>query len=223
MAEQGTSIDAAYAHRGYTAPSLKAIFNRTLSSVIDRISLVEFLEQSDYSFSFISGQDESFADIAGFTGMRHPNRYLFDARSALEDRVYASKDPGSLRLSEDRVVRQFNARTNQVDWNQPQFFYINLQAAHFPYTHPNMPAILTDHPIPRSEISKANRAWVEMTYWNALAVADQAVCSLIDQLQKLNVYQKTTVMILGDHGESLFDDNFLGHGHALDQAQTIYL
>lgn len=220
IAEQGTSIKDAYAHRGYTAPSLKAIFNRTLSSGRDRISLVEFLEQSGYSFSFISGQDESFANIAGLTGMRHPNRYLFDARSALEDRVYASKDPGSLRLSEERIVRQFNIRTNQTDWNHPQFFYINLQAAHFPYTHPTMPASLTDRPIPRSEITKANKAWVELTYWNALAVADQAVCSLIDQLRKLDVYKDTTLMILGDHGESLFDDNFLGHGHALDQAQT---
>ena len=220
IAEQGTSVENAYAHQGYTAPSLKAIFNRTLSSEIDRISLVEFLEQSGYSFSFISGQDESFANIAEFTGMRHPNRYLFDARSALEDRVYASKDSGSLRLSEERIVHQFNTRSQQIDWNQRQFFYINLQAAHFPYTHPTMPTNLTDYPIPRSEITKANRAWVEITYWNALSVADQAVCSLIDQLGKLNVYKDTTVMILADHGESLFDDNFLGHGHALNQAQT---
>jgi glucan phosphoethanolaminetransferase (alkaline phosphatase superfamily) len=25
---------------------------------------------------------------------------------------------------------------------------------------------------------------------------------------------------LGDHGESLFDDGFLGHGHAVNDAQT---
>jgi hypothetical protein len=27
-------------------------------------------------------------------------------------------------------------------------------------------------------------------------------------------------VILGDHGESLFDDGFLGHGHAVNDAQT---
>ena len=27
-------------------------------------------------------------------------------------------------------------------------------------------------------------------------------------------------MILGDHGESLFEDGFLGHGHAINEAQT---
>ena len=36
-----------------------------------------------------------------------PDNYFFDARTAIEDRVYASKESASLRLSEERVVRQF--------------------------------------------------------------------------------------------------------------------
>lgn len=220
LAENGSSIKYAYSHTGYTTTSVTALFNRTFSTRQDRIRLTDFLEQSGYTISSISGQDESFGEMASSTGMSDPGRYLFDARSALDDRVFPSKSSGSLRLSEERVVQQFSERTGEVDWSTPQFFYINLQAAHFPYSHPGMPNLINRRPIPRSDINEANRSWLEATYWNALAVADQAVGTMIKRLKELNVYDQTIIMILSDHGESLFDDRFLGHGHALNQTQT---
>lgn len=221
LAKQGSSIEYAYSHTGYTTSSIKAIFNRSLSySGNERITLTNFLEQSGYTFSFISGQDESFGDIASMTGMKESGRHLFDARSALDDRVYTSTDPGSLRLSEARIVQEFERRTSEVDWEQPQFFYINLQAAHFPYSHPGMPNLINNQPIPRSEINEANRRWLEATYWNAIAVADQAIAFMIKRLKELGIYEQTLILITSDHGESLFDDRFLGHGHALNQYQT---
>ncbi len=220
LAENGSSIKYAYSHTGYTTTSITALFNRTLSTQQDRTRLTDFLEQSGYTISSISGQDESFGNMASSTGMSDPGRYLFDARSALDDRVFPSKSSGSLRLSEERIVRQFSERTAELDWSTPQFFYINLQAAHFPYSHPGMPNLINRQPIPRSDINEANRPWLEATYWNALAVADQAVGAMIKRLKELNVYEQTTIMILADHGESLFDDHFLGHGHALNQTQT---
>jgi hypothetical protein len=220
LAKQGSSIEYTYSHTGYTTSSLKAIFNRSLSTGNERITLPDYLEQSGYTLSFISGQDESFGDIASMTGMTDSGRYLFDARSALDDRVYPSTDPGSLRLSEARIVKQFKKRTTEVIWENPQFFYINLQAAHFPYSHPAMPELINNKPIPRSEINEANLNWLEATYWNALAVADQAIGYIIKHLKELGVYEQTLVIVTSDHGESLFDDNFLGHGHALNESQT---
>jgi phosphoglycerol transferase MdoB-like AlkP superfamily enzyme len=220
VAEAGSSIQYAYSHTGYTTTSLTALFNRSLTYNSNRLALADFLDNSGYSLSFISGQDESFGNIATVTGMEHPGRYLFDARSALEDRVYPSTNSGSLRLSEARVVQAFKERSSNVDWNQPQFFYVNLQAAHFPYTHRSMPGLVVDQPIPRSEISIENKEWLQTTYWNAVAVADDAIGKMISRLKELGVYDQTMIAIVADHGESLFDDNFLGHGHALDQEQT---
>ena len=220
LAEQGSNIEYSYSHTGYTTSSLKALFNRSLSSEPEWIALGDFLEQSGYTLSFISGQDESFGDIASVTGMTDSGRYLFDARSALNDRVYPSTDPGSLRLSEERILKEFIKRTSEVDWDRPQFFYTNLQAAHFHYSHPDMPALINKQPIPRSEINEENQKWLEATYWNAVAVADQALGAFIKRLKELGVYEQTLVIITSDHGESLFDDHFLGHGHALNQSQT---
>jgi phosphoglycerol transferase MdoB-like AlkP superfamily enzyme len=220
IAKAGSSIEYAYSHTGYTTTSLTALLNRSLTYNSNRLLLADFLDNSGYSLSFISGQDESFGNIASVTGMDHPGRYLFDARSALEDRVYPSTNSGSLRLSEARVVQAFKERSTDVDWNQPQFFYVNLQAAHFPYTHPTMPGLVVDQPIPRSKISKQNSEWLQTTYWNAVAVADDAIGKMIKHLKELGVYDQTMIAIVADHGESLFDDNFLGHGHALDEEQT---
>ncbi|MFC1630583.1 sulfatase-like hydrolase/transferase [Pseudomonadota bacterium] len=220
LANQGSSAEYAYSHHGFTTTSLKALFNRTFSQNHDRIILTDYLQNSGYTLSFISGQDESFGDVASSTGMDMPNNYFFDARSALEDRVYASTESASLRLSEERIVRQFYARTVEVDWDRPQFFYVNLQAAHFPYSYPTMPSLINEHPIKRSEINKSNQNHLEATYWNAIAVADHAVGAMLKRLSSLGVLNDTVIMVLSDHGESLFDDDFLGHGHALNEAQT---
>jgi hypothetical protein len=136
MASSGTSIPYAYSHTGYTVTSLKAIFNRTLLAKDDRILLADYLDRSGYSLSFISGQAEDFGNVATDTHMNAFGHYFFDASAALDDRVYPSTDLGSLRLSEKRVLQQFRSRVEEVDWTRPNFFYINLQAAHFPYSYP---------------------------------------------------------------------------------------
>ncbi|HHH39731.1 MAG TPA: hypothetical protein ENK50_09170 [Sedimenticola sp.] len=220
LARDGSRIERAFSHTGFTTSSIKALLTRSLSGGSDRIRLTDYLRRAGYQLSFISGQDESFGGMDNSTGMSAPGNYLFDARSAIGDRVFGSKAPGSLRLSEARVVQAFDERTGEVDWKTPQFFYINLQAAHFPYSHPTMPALINEHPIPRSEINAGNGEWLRATYWNAIAVADQAVGAIVARLRKLGVYGDTVLLVTGDHGESLFDDGFLGHGHALSDVQT---
>lgn len=219
LAENGTFIDYAYSHTGYTTTSLKAIFNRNLIEQSDQ-TLLGFLKKSGYQQSIISGQDESFGDVASKVGMKKKGVYYFDAGVAIDDRVYVSKNSGSLRLSEERVVDQFKSRVDELNFSQPQFIYLNFQAAHFPYSHPKMTKRIAQDYIPRSDINIQNKQQVEETYWNAIANADWAVGEVINRLEELQVLDDTTVVILGDHGESLFDNGFLGHGYAVDDAQT---
>ena len=181
---------------------------------------MKFLQAAGYQVSIISGQDESFGDVALETGMKNEGVSYFDARTALDDRVFPSTEHGSLRLSEERVIEQFQNRIKQVDFAQPQFFYLNIQAGHFPYSHPKMTKRIADNLIPRSDINGENKNRVAETYWNAIANADWAVGKVIESLKERNQLDKTTLVILGDHGESLFDDGFLGHGHALNDTQT---
>ncbi len=80
--------------------------------------------------------------------------------------------------------------------------------------------ILSKGPISRSNISKDNEIHLRETYWNAIHYADWLVGQVIERLKKLGVYNNTVVLVTADHGESLFDDDFLGHGHFINQQQT---
>jgi len=219
IAEKGTSINNAYSHTGYTVTSLNAIFNRNLIGKNDN-NLLGFLRKSEYQVSIISGQDESFGGVATSTDMKDDEVSYFDARTAIDDRVYVSKESGSLRLSEERVVKQFEERAAELDYSKPQFIYLNFQAAHFPYSHSKMVKRITQHLIPRSEINISNKSRVEDAYWNAIANADWAVGEILKTLEQHEVLDNSTVVILGDHGESLFDNGFLGHGYAINDIQT---
>jgi phosphoglycerol transferase MdoB-like AlkP superfamily enzyme len=220
IAKTGISIKYAYSHTGYTTTSINAIFNRDLVKNKDKITFIKFLQAAGYQLSVISGQDESFGNVAVETGMKNEGISYFDARTALADRVFPSTEQGSLRLSEERIVEQFETRINQVDLTRPQFFYLNIQAGHFPYAHPKMARRIINDLIPRSEIRQENKDRVASTYWNAIANADWAVGKVIESLKERNLLDETTIVILGDHGESLFDDGFLGHGHAINDTQT---
>ena len=220
IAKEGASIKYAYSHTGYTTTSIKAIFNRGLVKDKDTISLIEFLQSAGYQVSIISGQDESFGDVASEVGMKNEGVNYFDARTAINDRVFPSKEQGSLRLSEERVVEQFQTQVNQSDFTKPQFFYLNFQAAHFPYSNPKMAKRIINDFIPRSEIQQENKDRVSATYWNAIASADWAVGKVIESLKDRKLLDQVTFVIVGDHGESLFDDGFLGHGHAINDTQT---
>jgi len=219
LARTGSYVNDVYSHTGYTVTSLKAIFNRNLIDD-NKNNLLDFLHKSGYQQSVFSGQDESFGATATETGMKSEGGYYFDARVAIEDRVYHSKESGSLRLSEERVVEQFKHQIKHSNWEQPQFFYLNFQAAHFPYSHPKMVKRIVDEFVPRSEINIGHKQAVSETYWNAVANADWAVGQVMNELERLGILEQTTVVILSDHGESLFDDGFLGHGHAINDTQT---
>ena len=173
-----------------------------------------------YSLSFFSGQAESFGEIASVTGMNSKGNYFFDASSAINDRLYASKELGSLRLSEERVVREFKKIASDIDWSKPQFIYINFQAAHFPYSYPDMPLKLPINILDRSDISLDNKKQLRETYLNAVANADSATEQVYDIIKSLNLLSQTAFYITADHGESLFDDGTLGHGTALNDYQT---
>ena len=73
--------------------------------------------------------------------------------------------------------------------------------------------------VARADISAANRAQVERTYWNAVARSDDALGRLVARLQRLGVWENTLLVVTGDHGESLFEDGFLGHGHIVNDRQ----
>ncbi|TXH97964.1 MAG: hypothetical protein E6Q75_03490 [Rheinheimera sp.] len=220
LASQGSYSEHAYSHTGFTTSSLKALFNRSLSYHPPQQNLLDALQARGYQLNVLSAQAERFGDVLSSARLKRPGHYYFDADSALADRLDPSLNAGSLRISEQRLLQQIQQRFAQVNWTQPQFFYLNIQAAHYPYHHKEMLPLLTRQAISRQQMQPANKALLKLSYLNAVANADWLVGQLQQLLDSYQLSEHSTQLFTSDHGESLFDDGFLGHGHQLNDTQT---
>ncbi|MET1112128.1 MAG: sulfatase-like hydrolase/transferase [Allosphingosinicella sp.] len=221
LAQSGSYAREAYSHIGFTTESLKSLFTGTLSPRPGSPSLFRDFKANGYRIGVFSGQAESYGGIADIAGSRETADVFVDAERLKSERAFSFGTTGSLLLDGRKVLGAFDRAFGSAEgWRRPTFAYFNFQEAHFPYAHPDMPRLLPGKPIPRGEISPANKAWVAQTYWNAVAYDDWLVGQLVARLKRLGVWDDTLLLVTADHGESLFDDDFLGHGHVINRQQT---
>jgi hypothetical protein len=219
MAAAGSAAPRAYSHVGFTTFSLQSLFTGTLAPIDDRRSLFRDFLANGYAVGTFSGQAEDFGGTAALVGMRRGGIFV-DGNTLKDERASAFAALGSVNVDGKILLREFDRRLGHpAAWRQPHFLYFNLQSAHFPYDHPGMDRVLPGEPIPRGDISIANRDWVARTYWNAVAYDDRLIGALVGRLRRLGVLDNTILVVTADHGESLFDDGFLGHGHMLNEQQ----
>ncbi len=220
LAARGSAASEAYSHVGFTTQSLQSLFSGELAPADDRRSLVRDFLANGYRVGIFSGQSEDFGGTADVTAMRRGAIFV-DANSLREERASRFAAEGSLNVDGKLLLREFDRRLGRREaWDRPHFLYFNFQSAHFPYFFPGTDRILSGEPIPRARISAANRGWLTRTYWNAIAYNDRLIGALLARLDQLGVLDDSLIVVTADHGESLFDDGFLGHGHALNAQQT---
>jgi hypothetical protein len=220
LAARGSVARRAYSHVGFTTNSLQSLFSGKLAPVDDRQSLVRDFLANGYQVGVFSGQAEDFGDTANLVGLRRGAIFV-DGTMLKDERSGAFAAQGSVNIDGRILLREFDRRLGRPEaWQRPHFLYFNLQSAHFPYFNPGMDRILAGEPIARGEIAAANRDRVARTYWNAIAYNDRLIGALIERLRRLGVLDNSIVVVTADHGESLFDDGFLGHGHMLNEQQT---
>ena len=124
--------------------------------------------------------------------------------------------PCPTRYSAERVAAFLKRRSR----SKPLFLYVNFHDTHFPYHHEDIEPLLNRSPLAQSQIiAPVARAALRATYLNTAANVDRAIGQVLETLRG-HLGQEPGVVVLADHGESLFDEGFLGHGYALNDAQT---
>jgi len=209
----------AISHFAFTGPAICGILNGTIGQEKGGPSLFDRFRALGYATGVFSGQPEDFAGIAGLTGMERVDVRWDAARLPRERRMYAGTDLTSLVVPGDLVVGKFAEWIGTLG-QRPFFAYLNIQEMHFPYDSPAIPATIIDQPIPREEITASNRAWLRRTYWNAARRVDTILGTALDALRATGRFEDTLVVVLGDHGEELFQQGYLGHGVNLTHEQN---
>ncbi|HEX8573578.1 MAG TPA: sulfatase-like hydrolase/transferase [Allosphingosinicella sp.] len=221
LARGGSWVSEAYSHVGFTTQSGISIFAGALEPRRGGPSLFRDLKGAGYRIGVFSAAPEDFGGISATVGMEASADLFVDARRLKAERAHESASLGSLALDGRIVLRELDRHfRSPADWARPTFLYLNIQEAHFPYSHPDMPRFLPGRLAKRSEIKASNREMVERTYWNSVAYSDWVVGQVIRRLKAQGVYDHSLILVTGDHGEALFENGFLGHGHVIDRAQT---
>lgn len=220
IAKSGSVIAPVFSHVGFTTASLKSMFSGALQPAIGSSSLYRELKSSGYEIGVFSGQPEDFGDISKTVGMRENADIFIDGDKLKHLRAFSNGAQGSILVDESHLLNAFADKyAGPAKWDKPQFLYFNFQSPHFPYFHEGMPLALTDRPLPRSEISAGKRDQLQQTYWNAVHYSDQQLGELVSRLKRDGVWDNSVVVITGDHGEDLFEDGMLGHGHNINIRQ----
>lgn len=218
IATKGIRVDSAYSHNGYTAQSRRHLMTGSLAGLRGGASLIDDFKAQGYQVGYFSGQDDSFGGPESAVGAERAD-VMFDARQAKSERYSTFATAGSLAVPASSVVARVRSFLDARAKNAPLFLYVNFHDTHYPYHHAGVPLKFTQAPLNESAIVPSQREALRTTYYNAAAYVDGAIGEVLARVRE-TTGRTPAVVIVGDHGESLFDDSFLGHGYALNDTQT---
>ena len=219
LAEAGVSSAQAYSHNGYTVQSRYHMLAGTMTARIGADTLIDDFKSNGYVVGYFSGQDESFGAEAYRVGFERADA-AYDARSDASRRYSTYSTPGSLAIPYQAVLENVETFVNarQGD-SRPMFLYINFEDTHFPYSHEGIETLVSKVRLPRQRIAPENREALWATYVNTAANVDRAVGRVMEGIGQVRG-TRPAVIVTADHGESLYEEGFLGHGYGLNDVQT---
>lgn len=217
LGREGVSSARAFSHNGYTVASRVHLFTGSLAGLRSG-SLIDDFKANGYETAYFSGQDESFGGSAAGVGFDRVD-VAYDARQDRDRRYTTFTTAGSLAVSHKTLQERIEGFLASRHSSRPLFLYVNFHDTHFPYHHRDIDPLVSERTLRQSEIVPARREALHEMYLNTAANVDRAVGRTLDAVTRA-LTSPPAVIVTADHGESLFDGGFLGHGYALNDAQT---
>jgi hypothetical protein len=218
LARGGVAAHYAYSHNGYTIQARHHIFSGSVADIRDGTTLVDDFKANGYETAYFSGQDESFGGPSNGVGFERAD-VSYDARSDRARRYSSFSTAGSLAVTNALVQQRVNEYLAARRHDKPLFLYVNFHDTHFPYHHQEIEPLVSNVVLPQGDITPGNRAALRAMYLNTAANVDHAIGRVLDAVRRVQG-RDPGIVVMADHGESLFDEGFLGHGYALNDAQT---
>lgn len=218
IGERGGSAPLAFSHNGFTYQSRFHLFSGSLAGIRGGTTLIDDFKANGYQVGYFSGQDDSFGGPELAVGFERADAF-FDARSAPDRRYTQFSTPGSLAVPASVVLEKAGMFLGSTDRSRPMFLYVNFHDTHFPYHYPAIEPLISRTVLDQSDIVPGRSAALREMYMNTVANVDRAIGTLISEATRIRG-RTPAVIVTSDHGESLFENGFLGHGYALDDAQT---
>jgi glucan phosphoethanolaminetransferase (alkaline phosphatase superfamily) len=218
LASRGVSAQFAFSHNGWTAQSRYHLFSGRLATIPNRTTLIDDFKANGYQVAYFSGQAESFGGDDLDVGFARAD-VAYDARVDIQRRYTISTSSGSLAVPLSVLQERINAFLDSRTSRAPLFLYVNFEDSHFPYYHSGIRPLISDVVLSRAELQPARAEDLRSMYLNTVANVDRAVGEVLDKTRRV-LGKEPAIIVASDHGESLFEEGFLGHGYAINDAQT---
>jgi hypothetical protein len=180
--------------------------------------MLDDFKANGYEVAYFSGQDETWGDNAAAFSLRRSDVF-YDARVEPQRRYSAFTTPGSLAVPLEVLIEQIDAFLARRNPLRPLFLYVNFHDTHFPYRHATIRPLIDTRALAQGDIGPSRARDLQATYFNTAANVDRAIGEVLARLRR-HLGTNPAVIVTADHGESLYDDGFLGHGFSLDDVQT---
>ena len=96
--------------------------------------------------------------------------------------------------------------------SQPFFLFLNLMESHEPYIDDFSPQQEQEYSLGLLEPSIKTVKKVRESYYAESKLIDWEIAEIVRFLKENNIYDSTNIIITSDHGQSLFEHEFYGHG-----------
>lgn len=147
------------------------------------ITLGDILEDAGYQNYFMCGSDSRYAGRRDFYE-QHGNYNIFDYYSAKEDGIISDDYYEFWGMEDQYLYKYAQEKLTEIASNQEPFNFTML-------------TVDTHHP--EGYICKLCKDEYSEQYANAIACADRQLCEFIGWVEEQEWYEKTTVIITGDH------------------------
>ncbi len=230
IAEEGVRFDQAISSSGWTLPSVASLLTGTWPTLHKATGKATRLTPitTDLPSAAEVFRDGGFATI-GFANAAFLSPLLgldrgfdlFDHRHAYNQEIRRADetiDAALGAIAERRGQRTFalvHVFDVHLDYDPPAGFADPFVAGR---TEPPPPLSMRDClEMARDGAPPATKdvAYVRGLYQGEVAFVDRAVGRLVDGLDELGLWKKTTFVLLADHGEEFWDHGGFEHGHTL--------
>ena len=129
------------------------------------------------------------------------------------------------RLMTDSFLTYLADRADQPAPPHPFFGFLFFDASHQPYEHPPEDSIYEgaqsgEINYLKLTVSPAGAQALKGSYLNSLHYIDRQIGRIVKALQDRGEYERTIIVVVGDHGEEFGELGHCGHGNSFNHFQT---
>jgi len=225
------------AHTDYAAPAVfsshyplrsRDVYRYPKEIPYPRVMIYDVLKALGWRTALYSSQNEEWGQMLNYLQTGGLD-VCFHSKTLGVSEAEAGDRPAFSGSLDDSVTVGESLKWIDLDPSGPFFLYLNFQNSHLPYDVPKDfprrfgPAEL-DFKISIGRYPEEKTAIVKNVYADSLAYVDVQLNRLFDHLKKTGQWERTLVVVTGDHGDAFYEHGTSAHANGVyDEAIRVPL